>query len=108
MSIKPKKNLFPYESFPYRLELKERTAWFECQEHMDREIARYKLRPKDYKKSCKRGHKIVSEKKKTVVKKTVVKKKQVSKKREDILSPSMKYKTIQFDKHTNILNPKHK
>jgi len=107
MPTKAKKNLFPYESFPYRLELKERTAWFECQEHMDREIARYKLRPKDYKKSCKRGHKIVNEKK-TVVEKKPVKKKSVSKKREDMLCPSMKYKTIQFDKHINILNPRYK
>ena len=29
------------ESFPYRLELKDRVAWFQCQEHMDKEIARY-------------------------------------------------------------------
>jgi len=68
---------------------------------MDKEIARYNLKPKDYKKSCKRGHKIVSEK-------TVVKKKTVSKKREDILSPSMKSKTIKFAEDTNILKPKYK
>ena len=102
MPTKTKPNLFPWESFPYRLELKDRTAWFMCQEHMDKEIARYKLKPKDYKKSCKRGHKIVSEKK------TVVKKKVVSKKREDILSPSMKSKTIKFAEDTNILKPKYK
>jgi len=73
-----------------------------CQEHMDKEIARYNLKPKDYKKSCKRGFKIVSEKK------TVVKKKTVSKKREDILSPSMKAKVIKFAEDTNILKPKYK
>ena len=101
MPTKPKKNLYPWESFPYRLELKDRIAWFMCQEHMDKEIERYKLKPKDYKKSCKRGHKIVSEK-------TVVKKKTVSKKREDILSPSMKSKAIEFAKDTNILKPKYK
>ena len=101
MPTKTKPNLFPWESFPYRLELKDRTAWFMCQEHMDKEIARYNLKPKDYKKSCKRGHKIVSEK-------TVVKKKTVSKKREDILSPSMKSKTIKFAEDTNILKPKYK
>jgi len=101
MPTKPKKNLYPWESFPYRLELKDRTAWFACQEHMDKEIARYKLKPKDYKKSCKRGHKIVSEK-------TVVKKKTVSKKREDILSPSMKSKAIKFVEDANILKPKYK
>ena len=101
MPTKPKKNLYPWESFPYRLELKDRTAWFACQEHMDKEIARYKLKPKDYKKSCKRGHKIVSEK-------TVVKKKTVSKKREDILSPKMKAKAIKFAEDTNILNPRYK
>ena len=102
MPTKTKPNLFPWESFPYRLELKDRTAWFMCQEHMDKEIARYKLKPKDYKKSCKRGHKIVSEKK------TVVKKKVVSKKREDILSPKMKAKAIKFVEDTNILKPKYK
>ena len=101
MPTKTKPNLFPWESFPYRLELKDRTAWVMCQEHMDKEIERYKLRPKDYKKSCKRGHKIVSEK-------TVVKKKTVSKTREDILSPKMKAKTIKFAEHTNILEPKYK
>ena len=101
MPTKTKPNLFPWESFPYRLELKDRTAWFMCQEHMDKEIARYNLKPKDYKKSCKRGHKIVSEK-------TVVKKKVVSKKREDILSPKMKAKVIKFAEDTNILKPKYK
>ena len=101
MPTKTKPDLFPYESFPYRLELKDRTAWFMCQEHMDKEIARYNLKPKDYKKSCKRGHKIISEK-------TVVKKKTVSKKREDILSPSMKSKTIKFAEDTTILNPRYK
>ena len=103
MPTKQKVNLFPWDSFPYRLELKDRIAWFECQEHMDKEIARYNLKPKDYKKSCKRGHKIVNEKK-TVVKK----KKAVNKKREDILSPSMKSKAIEFAKDTNILKPKYK
>ena len=102
MPTKTKPNLFPWDSFPYRLELKERTAWFACQEHMDKEIARYKLKPKDYKKSCKRGYKIISEKK------TVVKKKPVSKKREDILSPKMKAKAIKFAEDTNILNPRYK
>jgi len=68
---------------------------------MDKEIERYKLKPKDYKKSCKRGHKIVS-------KKTVVKKKTVSKKREDILSPKIKTKVIKFAENTNILKPKYK
>jgi len=101
MPTKTKPNLFPWESFPYRLELKDRTAWFMCQEHMDKEIARYNLKPKDYKKSCKRGHKIISEK-------TVVKKKVVSKKREDILSPKMKAKAIKFAEDTNILKPKYK
>ena len=101
MSAKTKTNLFPWESFPYRLELKDRTAWFMCQEHMDKEIERYKLKPKDYKKSCKRGYKIIS-------KKTVVKKKTVNKKREDILSSSMKSKAIEFAKNANILKPKYK
>ena len=35
----PVKELFPWDSFPFRLELKDRVAWFQCQEHMDKEIA---------------------------------------------------------------------
>jgi hypothetical protein len=106
MPTKQKVNLFPWDSFPYRLELKDRTAWFMCQEHMDKEIARYNLKPKDYKKSCKRGHKIVNEKK--TVKKTVAKPKTNNKKREDILRPKMKAKAIEFAKDINILKPKYK
>ena len=41
--------LFPWDSFPYRLDFtdKSRVAWFECQEHMDKEIARCNLKSKD-------------------------------------------------------------
>ena len=112
----PQKELFPWESFPYRLELKDRVAWFQCQEHMDKEIARYKLRPKDYKASCKRGYKIVKpEKPKRKIKpkvekviKPAPKHKPVDKKRKELLSPVMKFKTIQFDKQPKLLHPKRK
>ena len=118
----PQKELFPWESFPYRLELKDRVAWFQCQEHMDREISRYKLKPRDYKASCKRGYKIVKPekpKRKTKPKADIVKPKakvvkpapnpkHVDKKRKELLSPVMKFKTIQFDKKPKLLHPKRK
>ncbi len=96
---------FPWESFPYRLQLKDRIAWFECQEHMDKEIARYNLKPRDYKASCKRGYKIVRPEKPKKRKREVVKPK-IETKRKDLLAPVMKFKTLQFDKQPNLLNPK--
>ncbi len=107
MVIKKKINLFPHESFPYRLELKDRTAWFQCQEHMDKEILRYQLKPRDYKASCKRGHKIVRpDKPKPKRRKKEVVKPKIETKRKDLLAPTMKFKLIQFDKKSNLLNPK--
>jgi hypothetical protein len=39
--------LFPYEKFGYRLEFGEKknttVCWFECQEHLDKYLERYKL-----------------------------------------------------------------
>ena len=39
--------LFPYESFGYRLEFGEKknttVCWFECQEHLDKYLERYRL-----------------------------------------------------------------
>ena len=107
----PEKELFPWEAFPYRLQLKDRIAWFECQEHMDKEIARYNLKPKDYKASCKRGYKIVKPerpKRKVKPKADVVKPKPIEKKRKELLSPVMKLATIQFDKQPKLLHPKMK
>ena len=84
---------------------------------MDKEIARYNLKPKDYKASCKRGYKIVKpenqkvRKKADVVKpkpKAVSKPKPIDKKRKEILSPVMKLATIQFDKQPKLLHPKMK
>ena len=116
----PEKELFPWESFPYRLQLKDRIAWFECQEHMDKEIARYNLKPKDYKASCKRGYKIVKPERpkrkvkpkadvvKPKPKAKVTKPKPIDKKRKELLSPVMKLATIQFDKQPKLLHPKMK
>ena len=118
----PTKDMFPWDTFPYRLELKDRVAWFQCQEHMDREISRYKLKPKDYKASCKRGYKIVkpdAPKRRTKPKADIVKPapkpkakvtrpKPVEKKRKELLSPVMKFTTIQFEKQPKLLHPKKK
>jgi hypothetical protein len=43
---------FPYDNFPIRLEHSDnedkKTCWFECQEHLDKYITRYKLKPKEF------------------------------------------------------------
>lgn len=49
-----KKNpLFPYESFPYRIDLSDkkekRICWFECEEHVNKYIKTHKLKKRDYK-----------------------------------------------------------
>jgi hypothetical protein len=40
-------DLFPYENYGYRLEFGEKKnttiCWFECQEHLDKYLERYKL-----------------------------------------------------------------
>jgi hypothetical protein len=43
---------FPYETFPFRLDVKEnkekRVCWFECKEHVDKFVKRHKLKKTDY------------------------------------------------------------
>ena len=109
MVTNKKTNNFPWEAFPYRLDFtyKSRVACFECQEHMDKEIERYNLKPKDYKASCKRGYKIIRQSKPKKRKKEIIKPK-VETKRKELLSPTMKFKTIQFDKQPKLLHPKMK
>tara|TARA_B100002019_G_scaffold280221_1_gene282924 strand:+ start:393 stop:716 length:324 start_codon:yes stop_codon:yes gene_type:complete len=106
----PVKELFPWDSFPFRLELKDRVAWFQCQEHMEKEIARYNLKPKDYKKSAKRGHKIQKpEKPKNKKKSDSVKPKKQNLKRINLLhSKAMKFETLSFEKMPKLLHPKMK
>ena len=40
-------SLFPYQNFPYRLQFGEKkditVCWFECSQHLDKYIERYKL-----------------------------------------------------------------
>jgi hypothetical protein len=49
-------DLFPYEKFGYRLEFGEKknttVCWFECQEHLDKYLERYKLDKKTLKIDC--------------------------------------------------------
>ena len=44
---------FPYIDFPFRLEHKDgksiKICWFECKEHLDKYVERYKLKKKDMK-----------------------------------------------------------
>lgn len=45
-----KTDLFPYEKFPIRLEYKDgnetRICWFECEEHLQKYLERYRLNEK--------------------------------------------------------------
>jgi hypothetical protein len=45
-----KKELFPHETFPFRLDHKDekKTCWFECYDHAEKYINRYSLTSKDY------------------------------------------------------------
>lgn len=46
-------SLFPYESFPFRLEFGKKkditVCWFECEEHLNKYLKRYNLKEKDTK-----------------------------------------------------------
>jgi len=50
---KSQEELYPSESFPYRLEFKDgketRICHFQCEEHRKKHIDRYKLKKKDIK-----------------------------------------------------------
>ena len=50
-------NLFPYETFGFRLEHKDdgKVCWFLCQEHLDKYIERHNLKPKEIKLDYKDG-----------------------------------------------------
>ena len=65
--------LFPYKTFPWRLEVNKdchnvkgialTVCHFECEEHLQKYLDRYKLRPKDYKVSNRDGKSLKSSKK---------------------------------------------
>ena len=65
--------LFPYATFPWRLEVNKdyhnvkgialTVCHFECEEHLQKYLDRYKLRPKDYKVSNRDGKSLKSSKK---------------------------------------------
>lgn len=63
-------NLFPYETFGFRLEHKDdgKVCWFSCQEHLDKYIDRHKLKPKEVKLDYKNDKQV----KKVKVNKTVL------------------------------------
>jgi len=64
---------FPYQSFPWRLEVNKdhhnvkgialTVCHFECEEHLQKYLDRYKLKPKDYKVSNRDGKSLKSSKK---------------------------------------------
>ena len=65
--------LFPYQTFPWRLEVNKdhhnvkgialTVCHFECEEHLQKYLDRYKLKPKDYKVSNRDGKSLKSSKK---------------------------------------------
>ena len=65
--------LFPYVTFPWRLEVNKdhhnvkgialTVCHFECEEHLQKYLDRYKLKPKDYKVSNRDGKSFKSSKK---------------------------------------------
>ena len=60
-------SLFPYENFGYRLEFGEKKnvtiCWFECQEHLDKYLERYKLDKRTIKLDYRDGEPVVLSKK---------------------------------------------
>ena len=54
---------FPYETFPWRLEFSGVVCHFECEEHLQKYLDRYKLKPKEYKVSNRDGKSLKSSKK---------------------------------------------
>ena len=62
--------LFPYHTFPWRLEVNKdhhnvkgialTVCHFECEEHLQKYLDRYKLKPKDYKVSNRDGKSLKS------------------------------------------------
>ena len=72
--LEPKFNMdFPYETFPWRLEVNKdhhnvkgialTVCHFECEEHLQKYLDRYKLKPKDYKVSNRDGKSLKSSQK---------------------------------------------
>jgi hypothetical protein len=59
--------LFPYEKFGFRLEFGEKknitVCWFECQEHLDKYLERYKLDKRTIKIDYRDGEPVKSGKK---------------------------------------------
>ena len=49
--------LFPHQTFPWRLDLKDVVCHFECKEHMVKYLSRYDYKPKDVKISNRYGEK---------------------------------------------------
>ena len=72
--LEPKFNMdFPYETFPWRLEVNKdhhnvkgialTVCHFECEEHLQKYLDRYKLKSKDYQVSNRDGKSLKSSKK---------------------------------------------
>ena len=97
--------LFPYESFPWRLEVNKdchnikgialTVCHFECEEHLQKYLNRYRLKPKDYKVTNRDGKSLKSSKehKRSVESST--------RKKSDRSSGSSKRRTTRMDSTRN-------
>ena len=54
---------FPYETFPWRLDFEKTVCHFECEEHLQKYLDRYKLKPKEYQVSNRDGKSLKSSQK---------------------------------------------
>jgi len=92
--LEPDYNIkFPYETFPWRLEFEKTICHFQCEEHLQKYLDRYRLKPKEYQVSNRDGKSIrSSQKHKTKLRPTTRKSNNRStstvRKRKSILDPS--------------------
>ena len=92
--LEPDYNIkFPYETFPWRLEFEKTICHFQCEEHLQKYLDRYRLKPKEYQVSKRDGKSIrSSQKHKTKLRPTTRKSNNRStstvRKRKSILDPS--------------------
>ena len=93
--LEPDYNIkFPYETFPWRLEFEKTICHFQCEEHLQKYLDRYRLKPKEYQVSNRDGKSIrSSQKHKTKLRPTTRKSNNRStstvRKRKSILDPSV-------------------
>ena len=81
---------FPYETFPIRLEHKDnkdkKVCWFQCKDHFEKYVTRYKIRPNECKVNYRKGYVEIDTKKKKVNKDILSAKKKKERKSQKLFS----------------------